>query len=115
MATTYIERGSESSPTSEQVFSFSAWVKLDFKDSSRDMIFCQTRDGVITDFLSFFFHQTTRQLHLYGKSGNTTFVDLVSKKYKDKWGLFGTLCIQKDYTEILKGKNYEILKEGTDV
>jgi hypothetical protein len=45
----------------------------------------------------------------------TTFVDLVAKKYKDKWGLFGTLCIQKDYTEILKGKNYEILKEGTDV
>jgi|TARA_R100001530_G_scaffold132869_1_gene105654 hypothetical protein len=45
----------------------------------------------------------------------TTFVDLVSKKYKDKWGLFGTLCIQKDYTDILKGDQYEILKEGTDV
>tara|TARA_R100000750_G_C2324388_1_gene87558 strand:+ start:106 stop:366 length:261 start_codon:yes stop_codon:yes gene_type:complete len=45
----------------------------------------------------------------------TTFVDLVSKKYKDKWRLFGTLCIQKDYTEILKGNQYEILKEGTDV
>ena len=45
----------------------------------------------------------------------TTFIDLASKKYKDKWRLFGTLCIQKEYTEILKGDQYEVLKEGTDV
>ena len=45
----------------------------------------------------------------------TTILYLVAKKYKDKWNLFGTLCIQKDYTDILKGDQYEILKEGTDV
>ena len=45
----------------------------------------------------------------------TTFLDLVAKKYKDKWNLFVTLCIQKDYTDILKVDQYEILKEGTDV
>ena len=56
--------------------------------------------------------RTVQECKLYA---DTTFIGLAGKKYKDKWNLFGTLCIQKDYTEILKGDQYEILKEGTDV
>ena len=37
------------------------------------------------------------------------------EQYKDKWNLFGSVCIHESYSDILKGQNYEVLKEGTDV
>ena len=115
MATTYIERGSESSPTSEQVFSFSAWVKLDFKDSSRDMIFCQTRDGVVTDFLSFFVHQSSRQLHLYGHSGSTTFIDLVTTQTFRDTAAWYNLAFSIDMGNVTSGDRGKVFVNGERV
>ena len=56
--------------------------------------------------------RTVQECILYA---DTTFIDLAGKKYKDKWNLFGSVCIHESYSDILKGQNYEVLKEGTDV
>ena len=56
--------------------------------------------------------RTVQECKLYA---DTTFIDLAGKKYKDKWNLFGSVCIHESYSDILKGQNYEVLKEGTDV
>ena len=55
---------------------------------------------------------TVHECKLYA---DTTFIDLAERKYRDKWNLFGSVSIHESYTDILKGQNYEVLKEGTDV
>ena len=55
---------------------------------------------------------TVHECKLYA---DTTFIDLAKNEYKEKWKMFGSLCIHEKYTDMLKGNNYKILKEGTHV
>ena len=117
MATAYIERGSESSPTSEQVFSFSAWVKLGDGGaaSGRDMIFCQTRDGVTTDFLGFYIKETTRALHLECVSGSTTIIDLVTTQVFRDPGAWYNLAFNINMADSTTDDRAQIFVNGTRV
>ena len=55
---------------------------------------------------------TVHECKLYA---DTTFIDLAEREYREKWKIFGSICIHEKYTDVLKGKNYKILKEGTNV
>jgi len=82
-STAYIERGSVT-PTSEQIFSFSAWVKLSgISGAANQMVFNQARNGVATDSMNFYIN-TSSQLCLWVEVGNSVSIDLVtSRKFKD--------------------------------
>ena len=107
----YIERGSVT-PTSEQVFSFSAWVKFsDVTSSTEQMIFNQTRDGVSTDSCNFY-KKAGGTLTLYVVSGSSNLIDLnTDRKFVD-CGAWYNLAFSINMADSTTGDRAQIFVNG---
>ena len=56
--------------------------------------------------------ETTTACQVYS---DTTFIPNVQEEFKKEYELFGAICVDENYIDLLKGKSYKTVKEGTNV